>query len=182
MNLGILVLRVLLGSILVAHSFQKSRGWFGGQGLDRMATVFEGLGLRPGRAMVLTASTFELLAALSLVAGALTPLGAVTAVGTMGVAGLTMSHASGRLWNAAGGGEYPFVLAATAAVLGFTGAGAYSVDAVLRHAMPAVATLLEPHALTGVLVVVVGCLATVPFARVLWGGRATIDPEGDEAV
>ena len=42
MNLGILVLRALLGSILVAHSFQKSRAWFGGQGPDRMATVFEG--------------------------------------------------------------------------------------------------------------------------------------------
>ena len=59
MDLGILLLRLLLAAILVAHSFQKSRGWFGGQGPDRMAAVFEGLGLHPGLAMVRMASTMN---------------------------------------------------------------------------------------------------------------------------
>lgn len=175
MDEGLLLLRVVLAGILVAHSMQKSVGWFQGRGLAAMAVVFEGLGLRPGRRMVLMASTCELLAAASILLGLLTPLGCLAAVGTMTVAGLTMHLDAGKVWNAAGGGEYPYVLAAMAVVLAFTGPGAYAVDAVLLSAVPVLDGVLGPNPLVGVAVVVAAALAVVPFVRILRRGRVELE-------
>lgn len=131
MDLTVLLLRLVLGAILVMHATQKTLGWFGGAGLEVMAGVFEGLGQRPGRTMVIVASTMELAGALLLVAGLATPLGGAIAAGTMIVAGATLSIAKRTFWNAGGGGEYPFVLAATAIVVASSGGGAFSLDHVL---------------------------------------------------
>jgi putative oxidoreductase len=131
MDIGLLILRVLLACVLYAHATQKVFGWFSGPGLVGAAAIFDKLGQRPGRAMAILAAGCEASAALLLVLGAFTPLGAAVAAGTMFVAGASMASMSGTFWNAAGGGEYPFVLAAAAAVLAFTGAGAFSVDAVI---------------------------------------------------
>ncbi len=167
MDEGLLLLRLLLAAILVAHALQKSVGLFQGRGLAAMAGVFEGLGLRPGRPMVLLASASELLAAVSVLLGLLTPLGCLAAAGTMAVAGMTMQHSARTFWNAAGGGEYPYVLAAVAVVLAVTGPGGYAVDAWLTDAVPAVSGLLAHGPLTGAVVVLVAALAVVPFALLL---------------
>lgn len=132
MDEGILLLRVLLGLVLLGlvllvHAAQKSLAWFQGLGLTVMAGAFESLGLRPGRPMVLVASTTEVLAGLCLLLGLLTPLGAAAAAGTTAVAGATSQLSAGSFWNAQKGGEYPYVLAVAALVLAFTGAGAWSV-------------------------------------------------------
>ncbi|MEX5297566.1 DoxX family membrane protein [Kocuria sp. CPCC 205292] len=88
MDEGILLLRVLLGLVLLVHAVQKSLGWFQGLGLTVMAGAFESLGLRPGRPMVLMASITEALAAVSLLLGRLTPLGAAAAFLLAAVAAL----------------------------------------------------------------------------------------------
>lgn len=131
MDVGLLILRLLLAFVLYAHATQKVFGWFSGPGLGGAAAIFEKLGQRPGRTMALLAATCEAAAALLLLLGFLTPLGAAIAAGTMFVGGMSMTRMSGTFWNAAGGGEYPFVLAGGAAVLGFTGAGALSLDSVI---------------------------------------------------
>lgn len=100
----------------------------------------------------------ELTAALLLGLGLATPLGAAIAAGTMTVAGAAMSLLNRAFWNSAGGGEYPFVLAAAALCLGFTGPGAYSADAALAL-WPADAI---PGALAGPVVVVIAVVAAVP--------------------
>lgn len=168
MDIGILLLRLVLGLILFTHATQKLAGWFGGNGLRRQGEIFTSLGLHPGRGMVLAAGLAELAAAALLLLGLLTPLGALLAAGTMAVAGVTMQLNSGRFWNVAGGGEYPYVLAAAAAALGFTGAGAYSLDAQLADGAGAWATLIqEPVAWVGVLIVLAALAAAVPFALVV---------------
>lgn len=168
MEIGILLFRVVLALILFAHATQKLVGWFGGNGLHKQGEIFATLGLRPGRAMVLAAGVSELLAAGLLLFGFLTPLGALVAAGTMAVAGATMQLNSGNFFNLGGGGEYPYVLAAVAAALGFTGAGAYSVDALLFAGADGVGVLLyQPTAWVGMLILFAALLAVVPFALIV---------------
>ncbi|MCH8560836.1 DoxX family protein [Nesterenkonia sp. LB17] len=166
MEIGLLLLRLVLALVLFTHATQKLAGWFGGQGLHRQGEIFASLGLHPGRGMVLAAGLSELIAASLLLFGFLTPVGALLAAGTMVVAGVTLQLNSGKFWNIAGGGEYPYVLAAAAAVLGFTGAGAYSLDAQLSG--EAWTTLIhEPASWVGVLIVLAALAAAVPFALVV---------------
>ncbi|WP_150461561.1 DoxX family protein [Nesterenkonia ebinurensis] len=167
MEVGLLLLRVALALILFTHATQKLFGWFGGNGLTKQGEIFASLGLRPGRTLVATAGASELLAAALLLTGFLTPLGALMAAGTMGVAGLTMHLNSGSFWNVAGGGEYPYVLAAAATVLGFTGAGGLSADAALADAVERWGTVAAPPLWVGCGVVVLAVLTALPFAAVL---------------
>ncbi len=167
METGLLLLRLVLALILFTHATQKLAGWFGGNGLSRQAEIFAALGLRPGRAMVLAAGVSELLAAIGLLFGLLTPLAALLAAGTMAVAGVTMQLNSGKFWNIAGGGEYPYVLAAAAAVLGFTGAGAFSLDALLAEPGSAFEMVFQPAPWVGAAVLLGAALAVIPFAAVV---------------
>ncbi len=131
MDLGLLLLRLVLAAILYMHAAQKTLGWFSGQGLHRMAPVFESLGQRPGHLMVRLAAACEVAGSLLIAVGLATPLGAAILAGTMAVAGGASTMSKGTVWNAAGGGEYPLMLAAVAVVLGFTGPGGWSLDSAL---------------------------------------------------
>ncbi|MER2135740.1 MAG: DoxX family membrane protein [Arthrobacter sp.] len=175
MDEGLLLLRLLIGAVLLAHAAQKSLGWFQGQGLDAMSGVFESLGLHPGRIMARMASVTEALAGLSLLLGLFLPLGAAAAAGTMAVAGAVSQLKAGSFWNARGGGEYPFVLAAAAAGLAFTGAGAFSADALLAGRFPALASLLGGTAAgaAAVLLTAVSALVFLTVVRCRTAGRPT---------
>src|SRR5882672_5278878 len=49
MDLGLLILRFVVGLTLAAHGAQKLFGWFGGYGLDGTGPFMEALGFHPGR-------------------------------------------------------------------------------------------------------------------------------------
>lgn len=175
MEIGLLLVRAVLALILFTHAAQKLFGWFSGNGLVRQGELFESLGLRPGRALVALAGVSELVAAVLLLTGFLTPLGALLAAGTMTVAGVTMHLNAGKFWNVSGGGEYPYVLAAFAAVLAFTGAGRLSVDAaVLESVGSGYAVLAEPAPWVGLVVIVLSAAAAVPFITLLKKGRTAL--------
>lgn len=176
MHEGILLLRLLLGLVLIVHAAQKSLGWFQGLGLATMAGAFEQLGLRPGRPMVLMASITEALAAISLLFGLLTPLGAAAAAGTMAVAGATSQLSAGSFWNARKGGEYPYVLAVLAIVLAFTGAGAWSLDARLGRMYPQVEPFLGGTGVAVAVVLLAGGSAAV-FLKVVLQKRPAGHPQ-----
>jgi putative oxidoreductase len=171
MELGLLLLRLLLAVIMFIHATQKLLGWFSGPGLSKSAVLFESLGQRPGRVMVTLAAIAELVGGGLTVLGLAAPLAAAIVAATMLVAGLSITRVKGTVWHAAGGGEYPIVLAAIAAVLGFTGPGNWSLDAALSA--PWVSTASGAAALTGLLVVVVAVLATFPP---LLRSRLTVKP------
>ncbi|MFJ4772077.1 DoxX family protein [Streptomyces uncialis] len=126
MEIGLLVLRLLLGGLLFGHAAQKLFGWFRGHGPDGTGAVFETWGFRPGKPLVVLAALCELIAAASMVTGLLTPLGAAIALGTMLVAG-SVSVSKG-LWAQSGGYELPLVYGGLAVGLGFTGPGEWSLD------------------------------------------------------
>lgn len=126
---GLLLLRLLLAALLFGHATQKLFGWFGGAGLSGTATVFDQWGFVPARRMVLVAGLAELAGAASVAVGLLTPGGCAVVVGTMAVA--SAATAPNGFWAQKGGCEVPFLYGAVAAVLAFTGPGAWSLDHVL---------------------------------------------------
>jgi putative oxidoreductase len=160
---AVLIFRLVLGVVLFAHAAQKLLGWFGGNGLRRQATLFESLGLRPGVPMVVTASAMELFSAMLLVMGLATPLASLIAAGTMLVAGISLHLNSGVIWNSAGGGEYPYVLAVMAMSLGIAGAGSYSLDALLVSAWPDLAAFLVPSVMHAIAIPALALLSATPF-------------------
>ncbi len=159
-DIGLLLLRLVLAAILFAHGTQKLLGWFSGTGVEASAALFDKLGQRPGRTMVFMASACELTTSLLLVLGFLAPLGAAIGMGAMLVAGASLSGLSKKFWNAMGGGEYPYVLAAGLAVIAFTGPGAVSLDALIDA--PWYDLEFGQAVLVGVAAVVLAVLAALP--------------------
>ncbi|MFE0440125.1 DoxX family protein [Streptomyces nigra] len=129
MDVGLLILRLLIGALLAGHAFQKLTGSFGGAGLARTGALFETWGHRPGAVMAAVAGVSEAVGAALLILGLGTPLAAAAVVGTMTVAALALSDKG--LWATRGGMEVPVLYGIAAAVLGFTGPGAQSLDAAL---------------------------------------------------
>lgn len=130
MDTGLLLARLVFGTVMAAHGSQKLFGWFGGYGLAGTAGFFEGLGFRPGRTFAAVAGGTELVAGLMLAAGLLSPVAASLIVSVMIVAAVTV-HWTGGLFAANNGIEVPLLYATGAAALALTGPGALSLDAAL---------------------------------------------------
>jgi putative oxidoreductase len=130
MELGLLVLRLVVGVLFIGHGTQKLFGWYGGHGLAATAGFFDSLGLRPGRFHARAAGFNETVGGLLLLVGLLTPVGAALIIATM-VAAIITVHYSKGLWSTEGGYEYNLVLVAASFCLACTGAGTYSLDNLL---------------------------------------------------
>ena len=114
----------------MGHGLQKLKGWFGGHGLEATGQVFEGVGLRPGRAHATASGLGETVGGALLATGFLTPLGAALITGGMTVA-IERVHLKNGPWVADGGYEYNLVLIASAFALSAAGPGALSLDDAL---------------------------------------------------
>lgn len=130
LDVGLLLLRVLVGVPFSLHGFQKLLGWFGGGGIDATARWFAGLGFGDGRVAAVAAGSSEVLGGLGLAFGLFTPLAATAVMATMTTAAFVNNHENG-FWSARKGWELNGYLVVVAATLAVTGPGAYSVDALL---------------------------------------------------
>lgn len=130
MELGLLVLRVIVGALFVGHGAQKLFGVLGGQGIPGTAAFFERTGLRPGKVHAVAGGLAELTGGLLLALGLVTPVAAVLLTAVMTAAILTV-HMRNGLWSSNGGFEYNLVLIAVAFALAAVGAGAWSLDHVV---------------------------------------------------
>jgi putative oxidoreductase len=130
-DLGLLALRLGTGGVLLAHGTQKLFGWFGGGGLDGTAAGMERMGFRPGRPSALAAGLGEAGGGALLALGLATPVAGAAAAGTMAGA-VSVSRPNG-FFVQGGGYEYPAFLGLTAAGLGLSGPGRYSLDHLTRH-------------------------------------------------
>jgi len=129
MDIGLLILRLALGLTMAAHGGQKLFGWFGGYGLAGTGGFMESLGFRPGRLHAALAGGAEFAGGLLVALGLLTPVGTALVLAVMVVAIGTV-HLPKGFFVSDGGFEYNLVIMAAVAALAFTGAGAYSLDAV----------------------------------------------------
>src|SRR5688572_25929306 len=129
MEIGLLVLRAVLGLTLAAHGAQKLFGWFGGYGLKGTGQWLESIGMVPGRVQALLDGLAETGGGVLLALGLLTPIAAGIVVAVMLVAAVTV-HSKGGFFLSKGGYEYTLVLGLAALSLAFTGPGALSLDAL----------------------------------------------------
>jgi putative oxidoreductase len=125
-DLALLVLRVTVGAIFLAHGFNHV---FGGGKIAGTGRWFESLGMRPGWMHAWTASLTEIGAGGLLLAGLLTPVAAAGVVGVMLVAWITNHRGNGFfIFRPGEGWEYVMTLTMTGVVIGMLGPGQWSLD------------------------------------------------------
>jgi putative oxidoreductase len=129
MDIGLLILRIVLGLGLAAHGSQKLFGWFGGHGIAGTGGFFDSMGFRPGKVMAVVAGLGEAAGGLGLALGMLTPLSAALVIATMLVA-IFGVHIHNGFFVMKQGYEYNLTLIAGALALAFVGPGRISVDGV----------------------------------------------------
>jgi putative oxidoreductase len=130
-----LVVRLALGIVFFAHGSQKMFGWFGGHGLKATIQVFQQYLKVPPAATVL-AAVIECFGGLAVLVGFLARPSALGLIGVMLVA-VAKVHWKNGFFQASqpgqsNGWEYNFVLIAMALAVLIGGAGALSIDVLLR--------------------------------------------------
>ncbi|MFP5115835.1 DoxX family protein [Bacillaceae bacterium C204] len=129
-NIGLLIIRLVIGILFVGHGAQKLFGWFGGYGLKGTGGWFESIGMKPGVTMALFAGLAELIGGILFALGLLTPLAGILIAGTM-VMAIVKVHAPNGLWSTSNGYEYNLTLLAVAIGIALIGPGQYALDALL---------------------------------------------------
>ena len=153
LDLGLLILRLVLGLLFIGHGAQKLFGWFGGGGLKGTSGWLGSMGMRPAWFWALMAALSEFGGGVLLVLGFLNPLGSLGIIAAMVIA-IAKAHWSKGLWNTKGGIEFPLMNLTAALAIGLLGAGAYSIDGVLGIALPEPITFI-----TGLVLVLLGVAA-----------------------
>jgi len=129
-DVGLLILRLVLGLTMAAHGLNK---FFGGGRIAGTAGWFESIGMKPGKFHATIAATTETAAGLGLAAGLLTPIPAAGFVSLMLVAAWTV-HRHNGFFIVKEGWEYNLVLATGAVAIATLGAGRLSLDwAIFGH-------------------------------------------------
>src|SRR2546421_358103 len=144
---GLLLLRLVFGLTVAAHGAQKLFGWFGGSGLEGFGGFLEQLGGAPVSRWSWAAALAEFGGGLLVAVGLLSPIGNFLVVGAMLTAVLVV-HLPKGFFNAEGGIEFPFLIAACVLALSITGAGPWSLDAFWHVRLPEPGTWLVCAVLT----------------------------------
>src|SRR5579864_2723999 len=134
-DLGLLVMRVVLGVTFMAHGSQKAFGWFGGSGMKGVTEMLRKLGVAHPGLLAWMAALSEFGGGLLVLLGLLTPLAAGLIVSAMVVAIATV-HAKNGFFSSNRGYEFNLSLIALGVALMLMGAGAISIDRVLGIALP----------------------------------------------
>jgi putative oxidoreductase len=126
LDFGLLVLRVVVGGLFLAHGLRHLFGLFGGMGTGRFSDFVAGLGYTHATIFAYVTGWTEIVGGLFLVLGLITPLAAAGVLGV--VVNAIVAAKSGNGFFGAGGFELETVLAAGAFTLLFTGPGRVALD------------------------------------------------------
>lgn len=130
LNIGLLIIRLVIGVLFIGHGSQKLFGWFGGYGIKGTGGWFESIGMKPGAAMAILAGLAEFIGGMLFAIGLLTPLAGIIIAGTM-IMAIVKVHGPNGLWSTSNGYEYNLTLLAVAIGVALAGPGQYSIDAFL---------------------------------------------------
>lgn len=131
-HLGLLVLRVGLGAVLIAHGLQKLFGWWGGSGVTGFKNSLSDVGYQHADILAYVGAGGEIVAGVLLVLGLLTPLAAAGALAFLINGLLAMVSArphSHFTYFLPDGNEYQISLVVMAVAVILSGPGRYGLDA-----------------------------------------------------
>jgi putative oxidoreductase len=129
-DLALAVARAVVGLIVAAHGAQKAFGVWGGPGLAGWTQAMVRMGLRGPTVWGYLTAGAELVGGVALALGLLVPVSAALVSVQLAVA-IQRVHWAKGFWNGKGGIEFPFGLAAVAAISGVADPGVYSLDRAL---------------------------------------------------
>ena len=129
-DIGLGILRAVVGAIFVAHAGQKLFVF----GVDGVTAGFAGMGIPMASVAAPLVILAELFGGLALITGLLTRVAAASLALVM-LGAIGFAHLSAGFFNP-NGIEFPLMLLAAAATLVATGAGAFSLDARFLRARP----------------------------------------------
>jgi putative oxidoreductase len=123
---GILILRLGVGIMFMAHGLQMALGLFGGPGVKGFSGMLSSLGFSPAIFWSYVASYSVLIGGLFLIIGVQTRMAAAVLLIFILTAGIKV-HLSKGFFLANGGIEYTFVIAAACLSLILLGSGKFSI-------------------------------------------------------
>lgn len=123
-DLGLLILRVAVGAVMIAHGVNHGRK------LDSTAAWFESIGFRRAKLQAFLSAAGEIAIGASLITGFLTTFAAAGLVATMVVAGISNHRNAGffAFNRPVEGWEYVMTLGVVGLSLATMGAGTWSID------------------------------------------------------
>ncbi|MFX3632006.1 MAG: DoxX family protein [Candidatus Pristimantibacillus sp.] len=130
LDVGLFIIRVVIGVLMIGHGAQKLFGMFGGYGVKGTAGWMESLGLKPGVLMAVGAGLTELVGGILFTIGLWTWVGAILLIIPM-IMAIAKVHGANGIWATQNGYEYNLVLIAIAFGVALIGAGEISIDALL---------------------------------------------------
>jgi len=126
MDLALLIVRIAVGVIFVAHGLQKTFGLFGGPGIEGVTSMVSGMGFQHPVVWAWVLSLTELISGIMLIFGIFPRLSALLIAIIMGVA-IYKVHGPKGFFAMQGGFEYPFLILASSIALALAGAGKFSL-------------------------------------------------------
>ena len=130
MSGGMLLLRIVVGTLFIGHGTRKLFGWFGGDGRQGTAELVGSLRYHPPKTVAILLGLAETVGGTLLLLGLLTPVGTALIVGVM-VSAILVVHAPKGVWNTDGGLELPLVYIFASLAAAFA-PGRFSLDHVLE--------------------------------------------------
>lgn len=132
-DLGLLLLRVVIGAIFIAHGFQKAFGWWGGGGIDGFKGALSDAGYQNAGLLTYLGAGGQIIVGLLLVLGLFTPVAAAGALAYLVNSLMTIVTAQRQDGYIAvfgsGGIEYLLVVIAAVVAIILVGPGRYGFDA-----------------------------------------------------
>lgn len=125
-DIGLLVLRLVVGFVVGAHGLQHVFGTFGGPGITGFAQFLAGKGFTNTTVLAYLTGWTEIVGGGLLIIGLVTPLAAAGVLAVL--AGAVYTKVGGGLFATNGGYELELVLAACGFALMFSGPGRLAMD------------------------------------------------------